>query len=584
MNDLKKINSLCSCSYSVSRRWTINGSIPISGRKLYFYASVRKQNEEILLPSIRERGKYIMCHAARASGKTTRMEVAIEQLKEENKYHVLQTSFQSGVDFDTKRMFWNSFGSALKRDNASFRIPTIKSGDDFLNVFSTPSSPFDKPVVLFVDEFDMLYSVASDEVQDSMLNVLRHLKQRPDLSNLQAFVGIGPYSVLQLIGKSSSPFNIRDAIKSPPLTLEQVEDLFQQFEKERGMSLDKRIVLDVYARTEGHAGCVCYCGKVIDEELLRNASSVSYATWMRYATKSLDRRIIKRWPTMMKMVDEFDLPENELVSEQEQKRIPLVKKARELLCFTYLTTQDAVEVSHGKQRLTNYLAAEGVLESSGDYFKVRSPLIRSILVNCVLPLLRRAVPCTPPPISKEKLDVGEALKTAICYFRIDVILNQLAKKKSRAPRQNGLTVPQEDVYQIELLSILKFWLPQNVRITSQPNAVRFDDERTMKRSKPDIHIRNPDGSIVLIELVAHCRVSDITTHIRRVTDDAKVLGASEAWVLHFTTGEFKVWPVGDLAAEIPVHVMHVKHDLDWKALTVVIDNDFPENVQIQKQK
>jgi shikimate kinase len=66
-------------------------------------------NTKILLPRI-DAGDYIMLYGARASGKTTRAYKLQEQLQD--KYSVLDSSFQAGVEFATT---W-CFGSRLEKN------------------------------------------------------------------------------------------------------------------------------------------------------------------------------------------------------------------------------------------------------------------------------------------------------------------------------------------------------------------------------------------------------------------------------------------------------------------------------------
>jgi hypothetical protein len=48
--------------------------------------------------------------------------------------------------------------SDLKGANPSVTIPVFSSGAEFSSCFFVAGGAFDKPVVLFLDEFDLLYS------------------------------------------------------------------------------------------------------------------------------------------------------------------------------------------------------------------------------------------------------------------------------------------------------------------------------------------------------------------------------------------------------------------------------------------
>jgi hypothetical protein len=169
----------------------------------------------------------------------------------------ISTSFQTGVAFDNVT-FWRTFGNALQKDNQHVEIPSISSASDFISLLSIENKEriFEgKDVVLFVDEFDVLYK-APNEIQDSILSALRAMKQRCESYCLQSFVGIGPFSILNLIGKFFSPFNVREAVQVKFWTLKEVKQLFDQFTEARRMKLDDSIVEDIFERTGGYVNCV----------------------------------------------------------------------------------------------------------------------------------------------------------------------------------------------------------------------------------------------------------------------------------------------------------------------------------------
>jgi len=60
--------------------------------------------------------------------------------------------------------------------------------------------------------------------------VLRSIKQSHERTYyLHSFIGIGPFSILTLTGKSSSPLNVIYAIPTPYWNLEDVRNLFSQY-------------------------------------------------------------------------------------------------------------------------------------------------------------------------------------------------------------------------------------------------------------------------------------------------------------------------------------------------------------------
>jgi len=118
-----------------------------------------------------------MLHASRSSGKTTRAMAAINQLENlPEPYCCLWADFQNGVEFDSKDLFWSSFSSSLRRLNSHVAIPPVKSAEQFCDFLSDRSLFGEKPVVMFIDEFDKLYNVALEDVTNSVMDTFRSLK------------------------------------------------------------------------------------------------------------------------------------------------------------------------------------------------------------------------------------------------------------------------------------------------------------------------------------------------------------------------------------------------------------------------
>lgn len=66
-------------------------------------------------------------------------------------------------------------------------------------------------------------------------------------------MGIGTFSILELTGgKWSSPFNVRDAVGVKFFTMDEVKQLFKEYEESRQITLDPRIVKDIYDLTSGY--------------------------------------------------------------------------------------------------------------------------------------------------------------------------------------------------------------------------------------------------------------------------------------------------------------------------------------------
>lgn len=486
-----------------------------------------------------------MLYGPRGSGKSTQMYRALEQLQDD--FLCLAITLQASVDFRSLDSFWTSFGRRLCSDNKHVNLPNVTSAADFADLLSEGNKEKlfkGKNVVLFVDEFDLLYQ-APQEVLDSFLNTLRGIKQQRAAYCLQSFIGIGPFSILALTGKSSSPFNVRDAVQVLYWTREEVHQLFSQY----STTIDSRIVDDIYERTAGHPGLVCLCGKVIDEK--EHSLAEHYDLWLQYAIKHLEEKIIS-WPTMQKMVET-------LCSSSAY-----AKGARTLLRQRFLPSGVSAVALHTQKEVTfgKFLAAEGALRSDGtSSFYIPSPLVHKLLLErVVITDKRRTIPKKQIPYINEgtSVDVADLIESAVAC--IDPMAIQRAFrasfKRSRIPGlKRDFPVPQESVYQQELFSILRQWFSDEVEIDTQVNLPSGDSN-----SRCDMIIEPSIVSRIVVELVANAPVSVIKEHYSRAIEYGKHLNATEVWVIHFTIKEegedFQYpWPEGEA-----LNVIHIWHD------------------------
>jgi hypothetical protein len=210
---------------------------------------------------------------------------------------VCYTTFQAGINFyDGPQAFWKSYGSYLKR-KMDIKA-AMSTAQHFLAWLSDQKSVLkQKPLVLVIDEFDVLYSAENKNICESFLGTLRSIKTTPDDYNLQAVIALGPFSILEVSSCSRSPFNVVDSLPASMISLDDVKKLHQQFQKERSFEVDEEIALDVFARTNGHIGLTCLCYKAIDEEVAKGISYVTLDKWKSYALSNLVARM-RSWATI----------------------------------------------------------------------------------------------------------------------------------------------------------------------------------------------------------------------------------------------------------------------------------------------
>jgi len=330
-------------------------------------------------------------------------------------------------------------------------------------------------------------------------------------------------------------------------------------------------------------------------------STVTYEEWLQFATYHL-ADAMERWPTMIKVISTLRLPEKLAKSAVEMELSHLISACRLMLYQRFLPNSGPVQVDSTEIPLANFLAAEGVLSPDPlpPMFKIPSPVIHSLVMKNMVPLLQHPRPSIPVPFTcdGESLDVLLLMKGCLQSFNRDLlkIARWRAYKACRVPGSfNRKHVPQEDVYQTELYSTLRSWLPIDFKVIPHPNSglcLPNDSPGSRKRSeaarKTDIIVELSPNHRLLFELVASAHTKELQDHFDRATNDAEALNAKEAWVIHFTvvteadtTTSTRINDTEEEAYKYPfpkasakVKALHVWHNYDFTdARIFFVDND-----------
>ncbi|CAG8809104.1 7945_t:CDS:2, partial [Gigaspora rosea] len=311
--------------------------------------------------------------------------------------------------------FWHTFGSHLYLDVPKYIRPdSINSSNDFDLMFQ--KSKWENRVVIFIDEFDMLYH-ATEDVRSSCLNTLRGIKGTKENYAIWSVVAIGPFSILYLNSNNftTSPFNVNEPFKNPNFTSEQVQFLYKEFADEYKLTIDQEIIEDIYMQTNGHAGLVCLCGRAIYRKLfseLEMEMRLNYDIWQRFTAFSLGNEILE-YPTFIRMKDV-------LLKDDIDTR-----HAVNLIRSDFLVNNDSIQIAENKKDLALFLTAEGVLvpEEVAGTFKISSPLVHWLLLQRIIPHVFPTSPQTDVPYhsSPRTLDVFKVLKQTVLVFDKEII-------------------------------------------------------------------------------------------------------------------------------------------------------------------
>ncbi|GBC02456.1 hypothetical protein RclHR1_04630012 [Rhizophagus clarus] len=293
---------------SKKKKWDTNGVIRIIQREYVYFVNPLPLSES-LIEKIRS-GDFTAIHGARASGKSTRVLSVIERLESKG-FSCIYVTLEA-VNVDSKELFWISFGNSIIRNGHHLiKNRTIKTDSDFHDMFSINKWEAKKTnVVIFVDEYDKLER-ANDDIKASFLETVRAIKTTKEDYVIWSINAIGPFSILHLNSKkvTTSPFNVRDPYHNPNFTREQVQDLYEKFQKHERINIDQEIINDIHMRTNGHAGLVCLCGKAIETDLLKyldENSRLNFSVWLKYTAKNSLEAIILGYPTFKKLIDTLE--------------------------------------------------------------------------------------------------------------------------------------------------------------------------------------------------------------------------------------------------------------------------------------
>ncbi len=235
-------------------------------------------------------GRYIVLFAPRQTGKTTFFRLALNTLTAED-----PTYFPILLDFQIMRnasptTFYQQLTYMIQRQIVSvfekhrgtpsevltqfLEKTTLTDHFSMLLFFNQLTSLLDsdshkdvpafKRVVLLIDEFDGIPRT----VISNFLYSLRQIYLSQEMQCPYSVGIVGVKSIAQLdYDRSVSPFNIQDEFKLPNFTLEQIQELFQQYTNEVGQAFAPEVIASIHKQTAGQPFLVNRFGQILTEAL-----------------------------------------------------------------------------------------------------------------------------------------------------------------------------------------------------------------------------------------------------------------------------------------------------------------------------
>jgi hypothetical protein len=210
-------------------------------------------------------GHYFTIWAPRQTGKTWLMRQAMAEVRARHgdRFQVAQLSMQDVQlkDSDPAEAFLQKVPHLL-RVWLNLTLPAPADFAGFGDLFRRGTSPFDRPLILLIDEFDSLPTAAID----ALGREFRALYLNRDASLLHGLALVGVRAVLGVDSPRGSPFNVQRSLHVPNLSAEEVNDMFDQYRGESGQTVTPEVVSTVYEMTRGQPGLVGWFGELLTEK------------------------------------------------------------------------------------------------------------------------------------------------------------------------------------------------------------------------------------------------------------------------------------------------------------------------------
>jgi hypothetical protein len=212
-----------------------------------------------------EGGHYFTIWAPRQTGKTWLTQEVKKWIESiySDRFTVGMMSMQGVImeDRDQVDVFFNYIPNLIRR---AFGVTVSEpaSWKSLSEYFSSDTGLFDKPVILFIDEFDKLPPL----IIDRLVNIFRDMYLDRQSYCIYGLALIAVRAVLGVDSERGSPFNIQRSLHVPNFTLDEVTDLFDQYQQESGQAVEPEVSQNVYESTNGQPGLVGWFGELLTEK------------------------------------------------------------------------------------------------------------------------------------------------------------------------------------------------------------------------------------------------------------------------------------------------------------------------------
>jgi len=215
-----------------------------------------------------EGGHYITIWAPRQTGKTWIMQEVVSRIEQDEQFDVVYLSLQflyEENDADTvAQLIAQELMGKLNLEKTS-----INSLKDFHHFFKRGT--LTKPLILVLDEFDAL----DQTVIAKLVAIFRHIYMtRRSQTNktsaekdylLHSLALIGVRAVLGVENAKGSPFNVQRSVHIPNLTPDEVDYLFDWYQRDRNQKIEPEVIERIWYEFKGQPGLTCWIGELLTD-------------------------------------------------------------------------------------------------------------------------------------------------------------------------------------------------------------------------------------------------------------------------------------------------------------------------------
>jgi len=240
--------------------------------EMNFYASrleqIEKAYNNLVGENPQKSGHYFTVWAPRQTGKTWLMQQILFRLKKDPRFLTLKINLEilkrEKKVGEVLKIIAKEIGKGVDKN---FR--GIDNQYKFQEIFNR--EVIKKPLILILDEFDAIAEEGINAVVSAFRNIYIHRRDETDKTTdqktylLHGVALIGVRSVLGIENQSGSPFNVQRSVHVSNLTYDEVEGMFQWYEKESGQAVEQEVIRTLYDELQGQPGLTCWFGELLTE-------------------------------------------------------------------------------------------------------------------------------------------------------------------------------------------------------------------------------------------------------------------------------------------------------------------------------